>query len=314
MSPDINIPAIIETAKQAAAASNTAPELHHIDGVPCIVTKSANGTVSTYPLVVPEKYQANPKRKRAQVSLYEAASFINYVNRHKIDYCTHLFGKATELGGTFTAIIDYHDEENSKKKAASEATDTEKDSPELYDKIVNANWGEHVVQLKLETTPEWRRWVENDKKLMPQETFLEFLEENQNDIIAPDQASVLETIQLLQGTKSVAFKGGKNLKTGAIALQYVETIDIRGQASNQERVSEVPDKLRLGIVPFIGANGVEIDARLRFRIGPDGKLSFAYLLNRPYQIIEEAFGHARQDIEAAVGLPVMLGAAAITTA
>jgi uncharacterized protein YfdQ (DUF2303 family) len=311
MTDCINTQAIIEVARENGQLKNQQPQQIPVDGVPSLV--AYNGTIT--PLKLPERFLNNPRRKRANVSLYETRSFIDYVNRHKVASRTHLFGKATELGGSFTAILDYHDEQNT-PPASVKAAD-ESASPLLVGgeaAPVLANWGEHVVTLSLETTPEWRRWIAYDKKLLPQETFLEFLEENQNDIIAPDQATVLETIQLLQGTKTVNFKGGKNLKNGAIALQYVETIEVRGQTSNQDQTSEVPDKLRLGIVPFIGANGIEIDARLRFRIGPDGKLSFAYVLNRPYQVIEDAFTVARDDIENGVGLKVLLGSGSITLA
>lgn len=304
MSESINVPAIIQVSKEAATAAFNAPETKVINGVDCLVYKSGQ----IVPLVIAESFLKNPKRKRAKVDLYETQSFIDYVNRHKVPRRTHLFGKATELGGSFTAILDYHDEQNAPKAPAA-AKENEAE-PVL---AVLANFGQHVAHLSLETTPEWRRWIANDKKLMPQEAFLEFLEENQNDIISPDQATVLETIQLLQGTKTVNFKGGKNLKNGAIALQYVETIDVRGAMTNQDQTSQVPDKLVLGIIPFIGANGIEIEARLRFRIGTDGKLSFAYLLNRPYQVIEQAFKVALQDIEQGVGLNVMLGSGTITS-
>jgi uncharacterized protein YfdQ (DUF2303 family) len=300
-----NTQAIIAIAREAGVNDSNKPEVHEIEGKKFLVQR--DGRMS--PLVAPESVLENPRRKRANVSLYEALSFIMYVNAHKIPGRTHIFAKATELGAAFTAVIDYHDQERDGRPVKDVADEV---APHTAARTILAHRGEHVVMLKLETTPEWRRWVENDKKLMPQETFLEFLEENQNDIIHPDQATVLETIQLLQGTKTVNFKGGKNLKTGAIALQYVETIDVRGQPQSHEATSEVPDKLQLGIVPFIGANGIEIEARLRFRIGPDGKLSFAYLLNRPYQVIEDAFTVARADIEQQTGLPVLLGGATIT--
>lgn len=308
--PDtINTEAIIAVARENGVLKSQQSDVMPVEGVECLVGN--NGLVAV--LKLPEKHLENPRRKRALVNLYETRSFIDYVNRHKVPRRTHLFGKATELGGAFTAILDYHDEQNT---PTTEVKDEPAGAPDAPAPVlaVRANWGEHVVTLSLETTPEWRRWIANDKKLLPQETFLEFIEENQNDIILPDQATVLETIQLLQGTKTVNFKGGKNLKTGAIALQYVETIEVRGQQTNQEQTSQVPDKLRLGIVPFIGANGIEIDARLRFRIGPDGKLAFAYVLNRPYQVIEEAFIVARDDIERGVGLKVLLGSGQITGA
>jgi len=76
----------------------------------------------------------------------------------------------------------------------------------------------------------------------------------------------------------------------------------------------VPDKFTIRIVPFVGANGVYIEARIRFRIGNDGSVSFAYLLNRPYKVIEDAFNVTRDDIEKNTGIKVLLGTGAVKAA
>jgi hypothetical protein len=70
---------------------------------------------------------------------------------------------------------------------------------------------------------------------------------------------------------------------------------------------QVPDFFVLGICPFVGAAGFEINARLRYRIGNDGKVSFSYILDRPFKVIENAFKAAREQIEAATGNTVHLG-------
>lgn len=239
-----------------------------------------------------ERYEDTPRRHRATVELYETASFIHYLNRHKLAGRTIVFGKATELGGGFNAIIDGHGEVDTAVKDVS-------------------GWGDHRVSLKLETTPEWGRWVGNNAKFMSQEAFAEFIEDNLNDIHTPDGATLLEIAQGLQGTKHVNFKSGKNLKDGAIKFEYVEQIQVAGTTNQRTDSFQVPDKFTLAVVPFVGANGVYIDARLRFRIGQDGKLTFAYILNRPYKTIEEAFAVARTDIEDKTGLVVLLGSGSI---
>lgn len=241
-----------------------------------------------------ERFDSLPKRPRAKVSLYEAASFIAYLNAHKLSNVTHVFGKATEAGGSFTAIIDYH-------------------TTALGGTAGAPGWGEHSASLTLETTPEWRRWVEGNNRYMPQETFAEFLEDNMSDIVEPDAGSLIDMAQMLSGKKSVNFRSGKNLKNGAIAFEYTETIEATGGAA-PGRVNgdmSIPDKFTLGIVPFVGANGIRLEARLRFRISDQGKLTFAYILNRPFEVIEQAFNLARKDIEDATKLPVHLGTAQV---
>ena len=58
-----------------------------------------------------EKFADSPRRKRAHVTFYEAKSFIAYVVAHLLPGRTLITGTATELGGHFAAIIDYHGEE-----------------------------------------------------------------------------------------------------------------------------------------------------------------------------------------------------------
>lgn len=235
-----------------------------------------------------EALASTPKRKRANVSIGEAKSFIDYVRAHTIAGSTCLFGASNELGGSFTAILDYHN--------------ANKDGTEL-----DARWCEHRACFTLVTTTEWKRWVESNGRPMPQETFSEFIEDNLTDIIKPDAAELLETAQLLTGKKGATFRSGKNLKNGTIDFQYTEQIEVGG--GRRDDALQVPDRFTLGIVPFVGANGVEITARLRFRISDSGKLSFTYLLDRPHKIVEEAFNVTRADIEQALGLPVILGSA-----
>lgn len=297
-SSDINIPAIIETSKELGELKANKREIRPVNGVECIVDMR---TGSCSPLRLTDSFLDHPRRKRATVDLYETKSFIEYVNRHKVANRTHIFGKATELGGSFTAVLDYHDEERSAPGEGAEATKP------------LANFGQHTCELTLQTTPEWRRWVQSNAKLISQEQFAEFIEDNMNDIVEPAAADILEMAQLLQGKKTVTFRGGRNLRTGAIALEFVENIEVQGTTNRQDGQMQLPDRFKLGLVPFIGADGVEIEARLRFRIGSDGKLSFAYVLNRPYKLIEEAFGVAMANIEQGIGLPVMLGSASIHT-
>lgn len=305
MSPDTSnrqseAAAIIAVAREAE--TNKAPSVITIGSRKQLVLP--NGTIINL-----ERFEDTPRRQRSIVDLYETASFINYLNSYKLTGRTTVFGKATELGGGFTAIIDGHEEVIRKEPDPDKPETT---PPVLAETVGVAGWGEHRVSLKLETTPEWARWVANNAKFMSQEAFAEFIEDNLNDINTPDGATILEMSQGLQGTKSVNFKSGKNLKDGAIKFEYVETVLVQNTTNQRNDSFTVPDKFQLLIVPFVGANGVFVEARLRFRIGQDGKLTFAYILNRPYKIIEEAFALARGEIEENTGLTVLLGTGSIS--
>lgn len=317
-----NTQAIIDTAKTLGRHETQKPETKEIGGVSCLVTHS--GAIT--PLVLPEKFLNHPKRKRARVELFEALSFIRYLNRHKIAGRSHVFGICTETAGVFNAILDYHDEETLAPVAAKPVetiTSTGNAQEPAGQSVIVlegrphplANWGEHTVKLTLATTPEWTRWLQKNGQLIPQADFAEFIEENQLDIVEPDAGVILDVAQQLQGKKTVNFRSGKKLSNGQISFEYTEEIQVaggNGATSRTDGSMVVPDKFKLRLVPFIGALGVEIEARLRFRIGTDGKLSFAYLLNRPHLVIEQIFKGTRDEIEKETGLSVLMGSGAIT--
>lgn len=233
-----------------------------------------------------ELYAEFPRRIRSIVQLCEAKSFVQYLNAHKLADATAIFGSACEKGGHFTAIVDYH---NSKDGSAS--------------------WGEHVAVFNLVTTPEWDRWLASNQRLMTQEQFAEFLEDNLSDVVNPDAATLLEMAQLLTGKKGVTFKSGRNLRDGSIDFQYSEQIE--ATAGRRDDTMKLPDHFVIGLTPFVGANGVEVKARLRFRISDSGKLSFMYLLDRPFKIVEHAFQATRDQIQTETGLFVHMGQATV---
>lgn len=271
---------IIAVAREAER--NQAPKQIELEGHPLLLTKDDR-------IISLERFMAKPRRQRATVLLYEAASFIDYVNAHNRQSMTHIFAKANERGGEFCAIIDYHPRG-----------------------LLDGGHGDHICKLILEATPEWKRWIEKSSQLLTQESFAEFIEDNLTDIIEPDGATILEMAQLLQGKKSVAFKAGRNLRDGSIQLEYSEEIQLNGGGINRrDDTMKLPEKFKLGICPFVGANGVEIEARLRFRISNGGSLHFAYILNRPFKVVEEAFLATRSDIESKTKIQVHLGTADI---
>jgi uncharacterized protein YfdQ (DUF2303 family) len=233
----------------------------------------------------PEHLAKNPKRKRASVSLYEVGSFIAYLKRFNIAVQTVVFGRATETGGQFKAILDYHDQAD----AASSAP----------------HWGEHICELILATTPEWSRWIALNEKPLSQEQFAVFIEDNAPDIVQPDAALLLDMVQFLEGKKDVTFKSGRNLRTGAIELNYSE--QIAETTGRRDDKTELPGRIIVRLMPFVGTSYVEIVARLRFRVSDSGKVSFTYILDRPFKVIEAAFTAICTRIEAETAVPVMLG-------
>jgi uncharacterized protein YfdQ (DUF2303 family) len=284
-----NFAPVIEIARHAGKLEATPrPEVRTIEGRECLVAPS--GAIT--PLLLPDSHLEAPRRLAARLAFYEAASFCAYVNAHKQAGRTLILGAATETRAGFTALLDYHGDNVIGLRAPS--------------------WCGHSATLALTITPEWGRWMAKNATFLPQQAFAEHIEENLLDIIEPAAAEILEVAQGLQGMKNVSFKSGRNLRDGAIRLEYVEQIEIQGTTTRRDSTTQVPAMFKLQLVPFVGAAGVEIEARLRYRIGNDGSLSFAYILTRPYRVIETAFAVAREEIERATCLAVHLGAVEAT--
>ncbi len=234
-----------------------------------------------------ERFADTPKRQRASVDLYNAQSFVDYLNAHKRTSVTHVFGQATEAGGSFLAVVDYHEIKNGP-----------------------AGWGEHKVSLKLATTPEWSRWLGNNNKLLAQEPFAEFIEDNMADIVQPDGGILIDAVQFLQGTKNVSFKAGKSLRNGSMQIEYTEVIDAQAGTRRDDKTT-LPETLTVLLSPFVGVKPTEIKARLRFRLGQGGGVSFQYVLDRPYKVLEQAFNDAAALITEKTGLTVHFGSAQV---
>lgn len=259
-----------------------------------------NGTVVN---LENELLAAHPKRPRANVALIEADSFVQYLKRFKVEGRTIIFGEATEQGGSFHALVDYHDAQRLANPTGEQVVAfTEATAPK-------ANWGDHKVKLTLSPTPEWTRWIGANNKLIPQAEFAEFVEDNAADIVHPDAAALLDMASFLQGKKTVTFKGSRNIGNGATELCYSEQIE--ETSGRRDEVQRFPTHMIVKLRPFVGSASVEIPARLRFRISDSGKLSFQFLLDRPFKVIEAAFVAICTEIETELGIPVMLGTAAV---
>ncbi len=262
-----------------------------------------------------EVFAPNPKRTRASVRLFDVASFIHYLARFSSPLHLVVFGKASETGGAFVAFIDYHpavvrpieilDPKTGEEGSISAQPLDWKDTAGATYPDKMPQWGDHRVSLTLEVTPEWARWMAGDRKALSQEQFAEFIEDNLTDIIEPNAADLLDVAQMLQGKKTVTFKSGKRLGNGQSALEYTEEIATTGGRTNDTLT--VPEKFKLGLVPFVGGDGVEITGRLRYRISDGGKLSFIYVLDRPHLVIRNAFNAIRDRIEWECKTMVMIG-------
>jgi uncharacterized protein YfdQ (DUF2303 family) len=216
-----------------------------------------------------EKHNATPARKTGAVVVFEAES----LNRMLAD---------NAIAGATTIYVN---------------PDAEK--PAIV-AVVNGNgsagpgFGDFRISIGFRPTPQWTKWKSIDGKLLPQSDFAEFVEDNLGDIATPDGATMMEIVTYLQATRSVDFRSGVKLGSGATQLTNNESIDATVGAGN----IAVPDMFEIALSPVFGVTPFKIPARFRFRI-EGGKLKLGFKLQR----IEDVMAQIIRDIEGEIVLP-----------
>lgn len=197
-----------------------------------------------------------PERIEQRVTLLEAGSFIDYVNRFK-DTDTLIFSNVSETGVTFTAVLDYHQQKDFKPR-----------------------YGRHVATFTAVETPDWKVWKGADRKPMKQIDFAEFLENNLQLFVSKETkdgktsyksngATLLELVRTLHGHNNARFSTCIRLDNGAHSIAYEEDVRVVGNAGGtvaKPGQMELPPMVSVALSVFQGADPYYIQARLKSRI------------------------------------------------
>lgn len=225
----------------------------------------------------------HPRRKTGTVHVQDAASFVAYLEKHRLP-CTEVYADLARE--SLVGVINAHEESTPDEAAEN-----------------NAGRGDHRVSLELLPTEEWKVWTANDKKPLDQQRFAEHLEDNAADVVDPDSATMLEIASSLVATTGVDFKGAIRLDSGQVKVRYEETTSARaGHAGDLD----IPQVFTIAIAPFVGSEPVEIPVRFRYRIS-NGNLSLSYAMLRPKQIARESFIQHIDAVRASIDSPVFQG-------
>ena len=243
-----NLLSAMSDTAAAVEAGRLLAEHKLLGGVPAVVLPP-DYRVEMHPELLP-----TPARTRRTVRMQEPKSFCAYVNRYAKEDTAVFWDSRC---GEFLAVIDY-------------------DSP------TRPAWGEHRVEFQLRYTPEWDAWHGADGMRMSQEDFALFVEQNAEEIVSPDAATMLKITGTLQATNSVVFHSGARLDNGTIELRYEDQIDGR---AGQQGTLEIPQIIRLGMRVHCGGCTYVIEARFRYRIN-SGRLTLWYDLIRPHKTAE----------------------------
>lgn len=274
--------AIAELAKKSERAPLIAPEIWGLES-PIIVFPQVERVESLARLM-------KPTRKKARVVVYDYQSFIAYVLKHMEPGRTALFAVVTETAGEFTAYLDYHEQN---KIGESQATA----------EIGAPCYGDHVCVLRMQHTPEWKRWKENSGKPMDQVTMANFLEDNRLDIREPAAAAIIEIAKTFEATQGVQFKGAVRLNNGDRQLDYaVQT----GAKAGQQGELTIPERIELSLPIYVNGPEYGISAWFRYSI-EGGQLRLRYELIRPHKFIELALAEAGNAIAEQTGLTLHKG-------
>lgn len=226
-----------------------------------------------------EKASPAPNRKQGTVHLGDVTSFVSYVREQADPLSCYIY--ADPDARTLTAVL------NENSSADAEA----------------AGWRDFRAVCKAELSREFDGWMRSNKKVMEQEDFAIFLEDNIADIVEPSGEVMMAVALTLEAKTEVSFSSARRLDNGQVQLAYTENIDARAGAG----AVDIPRDFAIGVRLFKNGDAYRVRARLKYRLA-SSKVKFWYELDRPENVIEDAFEAYIAQARAS-GFTVLLGKA-----
>lgn len=248
-----------------------------------------------------QKHLPFPRRTKATVALTTPDSFIRYVEMYR-SADTKIFACIPQDSNPpkFEAIIDYHQDRIT--QAADKEAVTFRPEPQ-------PRWCEHRAKYQAVYSEEWKRWMAKDRVRMDQEQFALLLEENQDLIINPAGADLLELVQNLEGKNDITCNSLIRLSNGKQKLIYEEQVVLKGATGTTIKPGEVefPTELTAAIAIFDGSPvSYAIKCRLRYRI-EQRKLVFWFEVVDKHLVVKDAVSKIVEQIQKSLGIEPLLG-------
>jgi uncharacterized protein YfdQ (DUF2303 family) len=247
--------------------------IQHVDGTTHLIVPEGYSHVDLTNAI--EKIQQTPDRKKGTATLSNIDSFILFAQQQ--DLVEHGYIYADPQALTLTAVFNDHRERNT------------------------PGWRDHRAVYQAELSHEFSGWKRNDRKVLEQEDFAVFLEDNIADVVEPSGETLLAIALTLQAKTDASFSSARRLDNGQVQFSYTENIEARAGTG----AIEIPREFQIGLRLFKNGDGYKLKARLKYRLGA-GKLKFWYELDRPENAIEAAFKEYIVKAEAA-GYTVLIG-------
>ena len=225
-----------------------------------------------------DEYLDEPRRKRGSVCVTDVASLAAYHTKHGTDH-SEVFADLDEAA--ITAVLNAHH-------------------------AADPDWQDHRVTLSMRRTPQWITWTGQNRVMMSQQAFAEFLEDNAADIAADGPVSAADLIELAQefhAHTKVTFASGKRLKSGETQFVYTETIEAKG---SERGTIAIPDEFELALRPLEDCDLFRIKARFRYRLR-EGQLTLGYHIDDPAQKFRSAVDEVVALAEDKCGVKILRG-------
>lgn len=243
--------------EQIGALSLAASAVQTIDGTTHLVLPKDHTHIDLTGAI--ERAGSAPRRKQGTVQLGDLESFNVFCVDQGSIVSTYIY--ADPDARSLTAVLNDHPQRNHV-----------------------AGWRDLRAVYKAELSREFATWMGNNKKLMEQEDFAIFLEDNIADVVEPSGETLLTIALSLQAKTEVNFSSVKRLDNGQVQFAYTENIDARAIGGS----IEIPREFTIGLRLFKNAEGYKVRARLKYRL-TSAKVKFWYELDRPENAIEDAF-------------------------
>lgn len=208
-----------------------------------------------------ERYFPEPARARGTVKVFTAEGFCTAYQHRTVD------------DARYGAVV-YADPDTCRLIAVLDD-----------DYGAHPGWREHRVQLDLKPTDEWKLW-ESHQGYRTQEDFAEVIEAGENEIVEPSATTMLDIAQTFHATMGAKIKRANRLSDGRTQFVYDEDIEATAGVGGE---TTIPATFTIRVRPFLGAEPVQVECRLRYRVERGGAFKIGYQMDRPDEVKRESF-------------------------
>lgn len=213
-----------------------------------------------------ESLMPAPQRRTGTVNVMDVESFVQVIN----DYGSG----ATRVYGIKPRV------ERGKPTAEPTMTAVFDDNAD-----VTPGWGQFRAQYAMPMSFEWSEWSARNGNAQTQEAFALFMEDRYLDVTEPSAADMLEVSRSISAVRGAAFKKVVHLSSGSNQFSYEDTVQA---SAGPAGTITVPETFAIAIPVFLGGERFKVNARLRYRLDNNGRLSLWFDLIEPHRIIEAA--------------------------